>query len=490
MQVKRFFILVSRWLMMVGIVLTLGACSKQSKQASGGVDGSGGQLRYFEFDSFADWLKNEHPAYVRDVLHRLILVRKSGQDDFKFDEDLAAHFFGADPDQLMELAGKIKFVAVKGACPSSNHPSGDAAVYPDGSICFSYNAFKNFPIEVELAKLLILTLHEISHLRGFNEDDAVKWQLKFEPPWGFSGVILTGNSDYKAAHSELAAMSDKIGWALKSLLSREENAKRYACERLARADEHVQRYFLVDQALPHYLDKKAHNAVTAMGQLASNCWEMSEQEIARAIPPVLQAFSTAFIAFEQFESPFCTGNICAGRRPYNPNADYMLMAWSVLEKSYTAKAPYTKPSQRPVCEVHDVASSQIVPLEWKDGSANLPLGNSKHRLTIGFFSEDNSFDKSFLPVNLSHDGPFQLVEGQGFVASSMFGIDGILKPGSVEKIHARIALMDGHPNPDKKNQLGLAEPDISYFMFDPFLMGIRNKPTIENQFDIDCWLQK
>jgi hypothetical protein len=494
MQAKNCLMSIWRWALMAGFALSIIACSKSDKNQgdknqNGGVDGSGGELSYFTYDSFADWLKTEHPAYVRDVVYRLVLIRKSALDDFQFHEDLASRFFGPNLDQLVNSVAKVKFVAARGACPSSNHPAGDAAFYPDGTICLSYNAFKNFPLEVMFKKMLVMSMHEISHLRHFSEDEAVQWQLMFEGSLG-KNTILAGNSDYETLHDELTTMASHTGVAFRMLLERGEDAKLYACQYLARAEEHAHRYYSVGSSLPRYLNKKAKDVVFNMAVLALSCGEMSEQEITHAIRPLLEAFATTFAAIEQFESPFCTGNICAGRRPFNPSPDYMLKLWNALGKSYTAGSPYSEPALQAACEVRDVATGRLVPLVWNDGSADIPLGNSPHRLSIGFWGLGYALEKYIVPVKLDHDGPFQLLDGDGFVATAMFWMNGVLQPDVSKKIHARVALMNGHDRSDGVNKLGLAEPDIPYFAFNPFFWGIRKEPTIERQFDIDCWLKE
>ena len=56
----------------------LGACSPKASNeiSTGGVDGSGGNLRSIEFLSFKDFVENNQQFYLRDVIHRLVLIQK------------------------------------------------------------------------------------------------------------------------------------------------------------------------------------------------------------------------------------------------------------------------------------------------------------------------------------------------------------------------------------------------------------------------------
>tara|TARA_Y100000296_G_scaffold86754_1_gene127688 strand:+ start:157 stop:1758 length:1602 start_codon:yes stop_codon:yes gene_type:complete len=175
--------------------------SNEVKKNSGVVDGSGGNIARTDFNEFKDIVENQLKYHLIDTTERALFYFEQIKD--------VRDIFGSPLDQidpvvqklfidyknrLDDLDNKLNFVAKEEHCVSSNHEGkSDAAINESGEMCFSYGSFKRFKNEALLKNLLIISMHELSHYIGYNEEQASVVQYFFEYQHG-KHMILFNNS--------------------------------------------------------------------------------------------------------------------------------------------------------------------------------------------------------------------------------------------------------------------------------------------------------
>lgn len=461
------------------------ACAPKPTE-NGGVDGSGGLLPYFADESFRDWVERDHQYFVRDLIHRLLIIQKNSPTDLGYD-DLASRFLGNDEAELWQIVNSLSYFTADGPCPSKDNPNSDSSVdHLSKKVCFSYSAFKNLPFSHMETKLLAMTMHEIGHLRGFTEAEAVKWQLRFDGGRIGERAILVFNRNHREVVTTLHKFSDAIGSAIDALLRRDKTSRQEACEHFARAEERAQDFYSSTQLIPTYLKEQINEKFqTPILDLRYDCHTKTDRELAEIIDPLLNSIAEVQRNIENFESPFCHGNLCAFRRSAIP-IDEKIISWNLKKKEFLAKKPYLVAVKGEViCSLKDLTDNREIPLS-KEGSTRWETGSEVKpfldRLSIG---EQFSGD---VVIELTHKGLVELIEADGFAAAE-FWMKGFVAKGRHST--ARFAVLDPHQEKYRKlpgeSDFLAPEFELPYNVADPYLWIIKRAPSRIKEYLLDCW---
>lgn len=160
-----------------------------SVKSDGVVDGSGGNLVKTTFDDFEFIVKNRLPFYLEDLLQRTEIIFKSydGYDFIGFipvtdHVKTVSDMFLNDSYLVQKKISQISFNPKKSKCETTNHKTShtDAGMSDDGVMCLSYESFKSLKDQTLIRQLLIMSMHEMSHYVGYDEDQAEIVQDFFE----------------------------------------------------------------------------------------------------------------------------------------------------------------------------------------------------------------------------------------------------------------------------------------------------------------------
>ncbi len=282
---KKFYLII-----LASLLMSCGVKEKYSSakiaSAEGGVDGSGGNLTSFEKGSLDQWLREEHPFLVKETINRLLFLQENSPQDFEFMEGLPEKFLGNDPAVIWDLVNSAKYF-VKDQCFSTDHAGGrsDAAINEKGEICFSYSAFKNLSVHEMGLKLITMTMHELSHLRGFNEDSAEKWQTYFSASSRNKLGDLTVyfmNHDYLYFKKSLANYTTDIANAFVLTLNGKEQEDYGSCAYIQSATRKTIDIFQGDKFLPASMRLDwLENIIRPIVSIRGNCSKLSRPELAR-----------------------------------------------------------------------------------------------------------------------------------------------------------------------------------------------------------------
>ncbi len=468
----------------------LGACSpKGSDEASkGGVDGSGGNLRSIEYLSFKDFVENDQQLYLRDIIHRLALIQKNSPDDLGTSEGILQKFIGKNIEDIESLARTVHFHATNGECKSNNHPSADSAVTKEGVICVSHLAFMRFTNRDLVPKLMSLTFHELSHLRGFNEDEAVKLQLLLEDHGQIGKkVILANNEEYAGARKAIEKIGRRASFALDTILDNEADA----CISYGEAISLVEDFNSFSWSLPHYLVKQTADSVLR-GLTGTRCNFKHKDEGRKQLVEILKNVAAIDRIFEQFESPMCTGNLCMRRRwlgTNNPEESILRTEAVGQDLDRHSNLPNTV-VDKVECRLENLSDKLVTTMTFKEKE------NSLERITIKNFSfidvSPDLFVPSIMQIRIWHDGFIQLLDADGFTSSGV-SLAGFIQNGSKEKISIHFATMNANSRPtrDLDGHPEHSAGDTNYFQVDPtnsFGGVIAKTPTIEKEYLLTCGL--
>jgi hypothetical protein len=466
----------------------------------GGVDGSGGNLSFFDQQSMQEWLVNEHPYYVRDLIHRLEQIRKNSPKDFdRIPNNLPLRFLGDSPGEVQKIADKVSYQIVSGSCLGTNGKWADASVSADGRICFSYRSFQNLSLEDLVRKLLTMTMHELSHLRGFSEEDATAWQLAFERTYLGAQTILTFNQIHRQNKDTLEKLTTKISWALDTLIDRKSDSKENACRYLAMADDRAfDLYRGLANSTPSFIVDYIFAKVTRpLHQVEENCRKKSELELADRLASILGSLNGLALKIEAYESPICTGELCVGTRFTKTRyLGDVLLRWQARKSEFVSGRPYSIANVDSVtCQLIDITDNKSVELKKNEqGHYNLeglyPSQAKENPISLIVAESIDSFSDCPVEVSveLSHRGDVQLLSGTGFSASSL-GIRGLLTPDTMRGISVQFAIMDPQTNPpSKRDDEAFSQNDLPYYFRDVYFHSIRRAPKILREFQLNCQL--
>jgi hypothetical protein len=490
------------------LLAMLSGCGDSKKAApvaaaAGGVDGSGGKLSFIDGNSFEDWVVQEHKFYVRDLVHRLVQIRThtpTAMDSIGPESAaLASRFFGENPSDIQKLADSLTYYAVAGACPAANHVSSDASVSSDGRVCFSYRAFRNLSVRDAVPRLLAMTMHELSHLRGFNEAEATSWQLAFERGSLGRGTILTFNENYRLTKETLKKANGKVANALRALFTRREGAKAYACESLGQADDRLQDLLFFSYELPAYIRQDLTDSVRESILFAyASCPRKSELEIASTLAPILRSLASVARKLERYESPLCTGELCVGTRVSTGELEEVLLEWTAKQDKFARGELYPRVDpKKVVCQLQDLTDQRAIELtENRHGYYDLEaieatddMDGPQAMLLVPPRGETEATQTEVV-IKLTHGGSVQLLSASGFVAHA-FALHGILVPGTQEKSTVRFAVMNPERNaPSHSESRLLPLTDPPYTVRDVYALSIRRAPTVIKEYELSCQLQQ
>ena len=238
-------------------VLMVLACGCQQKadenKASGGVDGSGGNLSAWTYEAFDQWVREENPYFTRDMVHRLYVIQKNSPGDFAPEQELAKRFLEISEPQFMSALEKISYFTAQESCPSGSHEKRDGSYIADGRVCLSHSAFKNLPLANLVSKILILTMHELAHMRGLNEVEASKWQKIFETGDMGTKSILILNPNYKNFRLKLSQVVQNLKTALDYAQSESEDLRKGSVRFQIRAQQQAEDLLSYSSYLPSYI---------------------------------------------------------------------------------------------------------------------------------------------------------------------------------------------------------------------------------------------
>lgn len=484
------------------VVLFICGCNETDKKTSsgnnalseGGVDGSGGNLKSFEYLSFKDWIENIHKHYLRDAVYRLLTIKKNSPEEFKFNP-IVDKFLGENPDKILDLAQSLKFISNPKSCRSSNHGDSDSAVTKDGVVCFSFPAFKRFTSMEFLNKLLAISFHEMAHMRGFSEKEAVELQLSLEDNEKLGKeIFLTNNLDYRISRELVAMMGRHLGSALSFLMSRNDESLINACNSLTRAHENATNFYFYGQALPTFLESETTEKLAfPIGQLSLlNCRKFAKKELAQKIALIIEDFISISKNFERYESPLCTGNLCTNRRWIRAiSTEEDLLKWNLVKNYFNDDLDYPITMEDNIsCHLKNLTDNKNVELVVDQGALKVS-GDELAQSTFKYiFLIKDMFLKNIVEISLQHQQNVQLFNVKGFSPSSAFQTTGFIQEGSNKEISVDLAIMN--PNLDAPRKLGDLNhevEDIPYTTFDPFFYAISNVPTIIKMYRLTCKLE-
>jgi hypothetical protein len=464
--------------------------------AAGGVDGSGGNLRIHNFDSFKNWVEVNHPSYVRDVIHRLVIIDQNYPDSFSNENEILKRFLGERPEKFEVMLKSVKYNIVSGTCQSNNHPESDSdsAVNNDKVICISYQAFKRFTSLEIIRKLISMTIHELSHIRGFDEADASKIQALFENDFAntFAGeTILVNNGTYERNRDMIGKVGKHLSNAMSALSS---NSQRSACNSVLLAGSQAESYFIMMAQLPNTMAMDILDSFMAPAySLTETCDNKTIEELKIIIPKLLKESIRINRMLEAYESPICTGSLCTRRRWVNQIAntpEEMLLKWNLVKQDVGMTRPQTE-SKNIHCKLTNLTDHKEVKLVREDDLSyeiekdELEAKNFK-RISI---QKDDGI-KSIANVSFQHYGFIQLMSANGFT-DNWETLNGFLQQDVNKEVSARFAIMN--PNIveyDTSGKYGdYTLPSLkAYNNFNPMFHAITSIPTIERNYELKCEL--
>lgn len=484
----------------LSIGLTACKSNNNSQPVTGGVDGSGGDLSYIVDESFQDWVTNDHHFYVRDLIHRLFLIQKNSPQDFGTQPKLASDFLSIGEDELQKLAASIRYQVVPSYCSSSNHGSSDAAVTPDGKICFSYLAFKNLGLQTFIPKLLSLTMHELAHLRNFSEADAQTWQLLFERGRLGKKTILSFNEDYRITRKMLSnIISDAVVFG-EYIISTSESLNKSACVKLGGVQARVSDILFYYQNLPSYLrDELDREIITPFYGIS--CESDSKVMMMSKLEKILAGVNKIEQKIENFENPLCTGELCAFSRRRSKNDPKVFLAeWESKKQKFFSGTAYEKNRVSDVnCTLTNTNTGAVQKFETNaDNSEETYTSHDLSKIDNELSSlviqpthiyEDRELNEkqyTSISIEVMHGGPMNILESKGF-ASDRLWLNGVLvQKGDVTKV--KFAIMDSGKNsvPSEvgPNPLG----DVPYYLSDATIQSFYLAPKLLRSYELECRL--
>lgn len=300
--------------LVVTAALIFSACSKKSDtnaNLQGGVDGSGGDLQTLPASDVESFLQNNHKYYMRDVIHRLYLIKEKSPKDFGWQTNLAEKFLDIDEEALLKEADNIQYSLASGRCSSVNAgDQGSDAAYTPGHICISYLAFKKMPGESFVQKLIALTLHELGHMRGFSEEEAVRWQETFDRGSLGKKTIFSLDSQYTKFFDILKNIDFRVSIAYSSLIHQKADSKIAACNEMILAEE-LAMQLAVHPDIPDYISEFAKNKIYfPISEMKANCAKRSEAATLKLTGPLMKDLIALDSMLDYFISPLCKGFVC------------------------------------------------------------------------------------------------------------------------------------------------------------------------------------
>jgi len=474
-------------LLAITMSLLIGACSQSREKAEGGVDGSGGDMPYFVEESVRDWLQTSHKYYMRDMIHRLFLIKENSPSDFGSDREAANKFLGNDQAAFLKEMDQIKYTLVSGRCPSTNPEHGQSdASYSPGNICFSYSAFKNLPLGALISRMISLTFHELAHMRGFSEPEAIRWQLAFKEDAPLAGKTITWqNYRYKENSEIIESIDFNLGMAFSAIAEKWDHSKITACQAIAAAEAMSSRFSMSAQWAPRYISDHLHSQLATPLYSANDCAAKSEYEIIESLIPIMKALIEANRMFAQYDSPFCKDLMCLETYPrYSAQSLLWFEATSSLLKKN--ETPAAVRFDRTECTLIHVGDNQEIPLEYEatDGGGKFVSEIKDPRFpdlkAISYISIGKGYDGSTSQIKISHDGMITVLDSKGFVPSAL-ELKGNFFSEQEKSIYTRFSTI-------KDELAGTDALSFKYGVYSSFTGVIPEAPSVINTYELRCSL--
>lgn len=174
-------------LLALGFILS--ACqAKPTSHAQGGVDGSGGDTVGTQYATFK-W----HGSSLIKLMDRSLarIEKLSNQRAGNLDPIVAE--YGDPKRKARQTLQRVRWVFSETNCSSAGGDKGGSASVANLEICLGYESFKHMSEEQTSLQMLALAHHELSHLIGFNEQEAVLLQERLYGENFERGSVLTGS---------------------------------------------------------------------------------------------------------------------------------------------------------------------------------------------------------------------------------------------------------------------------------------------------------
>jgi len=478
---------------LVACLLSIGCQKKEDNSVQGGVDGSGGILPYWDEASFKDWVENDHRFFVRDVIHRIQLIQKNSPSEFDHLQKELQPLLGSTPNAWMQLANSVKYEATGGWCNSVNHPRGDAAVTSDGRICISYQAFKNIPHEKLISKLVSMSLHEMGHLKGLNEDQATKLQLALDKGRLGKQVNLHSNRDYLATHESLGRISQDLRRAVRHVLDlNSTESLDFACQDIVGVFTRFEEIGLARQTLPSYLEKSIQQELNfPIAGIRFSCSSKSRVDLLEKLGQILLGAQKVEELMLEFESPLCNPSLCPQRM--NASTQLAQEELKLLKPSFEAKQDYTKIDPKKIkCEMLNLSTQKPVALVEKEYFPTFVVEEKANGQKIEMdldLSQVFAIGPATEVRLINHSGlAVRFTDGHGFANDKSYSITGLLYPATQEKISVSFDLIqttDRTPPKSEQDWLWGSGP-MPFQTFDPVFFTIQNLPEIIHQLQLNC----
>lgn len=457
--IKGFIVFVS--------VLALMGCpanKSDSSPASGGVDGSGGDLVKVSPQVFDEFLSQKHVYFVRDIVDRLYWIKEKSPRDFENSSGLAARFLSEDKSEMYKLIESLKYVSSTEGCLSQNdgeHRITDASI-SGNTVCLSYAAFKNFSISDMTNKLLILTMHEISHLRGFNETEAQKWQKQFEDYQTLSATILTHKDGYDNLGKALEKISNNLGYGLMYFLNRDSEQNQLGCYSIISASEQAENILKGFGVVPGLLNEKLTNLYRLVAFLKYDCQSpakgFEKKLVLKTVEALTQLDEINDLA-RTYESRFCYEYSCSQSYYDTSTPKAPLLVWYSLRDFYLHDRSYeVTPIKDIKCEIYSFKDQQTEPISFNytqysdgyvTGSSTVENYGDGRELTVRVSYQGINVlpmkSKGPVLIEVSYNGNEKIVKSNNFVVAG-FGLLGVLQKGLHEKAEVHFALTESLKN--------------------------------------------
>lgn len=411
-------------LLLITTALALSACSNKSNNSSpqGGVDGSGGDLKTLSEKEIASVLQNSHKYYLRDVIHRLYLIKENSPDDFAWDKDLLENFLDIDQEKFQNEVANIEFTLVSGRCSSVNSgDQGSDAAYSPGNICISYEAFKKIPADSLIPKLISLSLHELGHMRGFNEDNAVRLQKVFDEYTLGEKTIFSLRSQYTEFFETLGDLDMRLGTAYSFLVDQKADSKMEACRQITIAEE-LSKKLALTSGIPKYMKLFADDKIfESTINLEDGCLKRSEAETFKLIGPLMKDLNTLNQMLVYYVSTLCKDFTCSLNGLFSSSQNIL---------SFDEFLPFVEKREKPSpvsverirCSVKNLKDNKEVPLhfkrdgEYKNWDNSVDLAQHFPDLKSVRFYLLQDFEGNSATVNVNHFLKAIPVKLHGFAA--------------------------------------------------------------------------
>jgi hypothetical protein len=458
--------------LLCGFGFTL-ACSSQS----GGVDGSGGNLRKIEYSAYSSYVTQFHRFFVKDVAFRIALIAENSPEDFFLNTERWLQFIGNDLDEFVELVDRVKFVPRKDWCESVDHPEGvsDAAINSKNEVCLSYPAFQNFDHMDFIRKAVILTFHELAHLRGFDEVFAKSIQADLEGEVGLGSKVLLVNSDqHERFWGSFREFSNFSAQALVEIVNTESSTvPAKACSYLGAS--------LIQSlgvSLPKYLNDRISFLQVTLRSLEGGCRNLDKVDLANQISNFLGKVLEFSEMYRSYAFRNCQ-NLCTPTRFHLGGVESALSYWKIKRALILGRIDAKTKMENVACRLLNEDTNEFLDFRPVDENSYkdtfFEVGHNG--IDVVSFERGHSSIGPTIQVSLRHNGAMEVLSSTGSVFSEATAFAGLVQEGVSQRFSIRFAHMEGHEG-----------KGLPYSLKGPIFNTIRLAPQIKERFELNCQL--